>query len=164
MESPEGVFIESVPMAVGVHPFPSRTRQLSSPAPTILGWRRPGKIGSCRIPQKRNTLRRRVFRFCDAMQLPLFSSHVAGSLDNKTLCVLGWRWVGACAEQKTLRWSVFRPTRAGCLPAAPGCDVVCRSPYPERGRNLESHAIERARWAISEVTQRSSVQGNAANY
>ena len=29
-----------------VHPFPSRTRKLSSLLPTILGWRRPGKIGS----------------------------------------------------------------------------------------------------------------------
>ena len=34
-----------VSMAVRVHPFPSRTRQLSSLAPTILGWKRPGKIG-----------------------------------------------------------------------------------------------------------------------
>ena len=29
-----------------VHPFPSRTRKLSSLLLTILGWRRPGKIGS----------------------------------------------------------------------------------------------------------------------
>ena len=29
-----------------VHPFPSRTRKLSSLLTTILGWRRPGKIGS----------------------------------------------------------------------------------------------------------------------
>ena len=29
-----------------VHPFPSRTRKLSSLLPTILGWRRPGKIGN----------------------------------------------------------------------------------------------------------------------
>ena len=36
-----------------VHPFPFRTRQLSSFLLTILGWRRPGKIGSCRIPKKR---------------------------------------------------------------------------------------------------------------
>ena len=32
-----------------VHPFPSRTRKLSSLLPTILGWRRPGKIGSANI-------------------------------------------------------------------------------------------------------------------
>ena len=37
---------QSVLIAVRVHPFPSRTRQLSSLAPKILGWRRPGKIGS----------------------------------------------------------------------------------------------------------------------
>ena len=36
-------------MAVGVHPFPSRTRQLSPLAPTILGWKRPGKIGRRRL-------------------------------------------------------------------------------------------------------------------
>ena len=34
---------------VRVHPFPFRTRQLSSLLPTILGWRRPGKIGSANI-------------------------------------------------------------------------------------------------------------------
>ena len=31
-----------------VHPFPSRTRQLSSSVLTILGWKRPGKIRRCR--------------------------------------------------------------------------------------------------------------------
>ena len=39
-------------ITVRVHPFPSRTRKLSSLLPTILGWRRPGKIGSA------NTARR----------------------------------------------------------------------------------------------------------
>ena len=34
-------------MTVRVHPFPSRTRQLSSLVPTILGWKRPGTIGRC---------------------------------------------------------------------------------------------------------------------
>ncbi len=37
---------ESVLIAVRVHLFPSRTQKLSSPAPKILGWRRPGKIGN----------------------------------------------------------------------------------------------------------------------
>ena len=37
-----------------VHPFPSRTRKLSSLLLTILGWRRPGKIGSANII--RNTI------------------------------------------------------------------------------------------------------------
>ena len=31
-----------------VHPFPFRTRKLSSAVPTILAWRRAGKIGHCR--------------------------------------------------------------------------------------------------------------------
>ena len=34
-------------MTVRVHPFPFRTRKLSSLVPTILGWRRPGTIGGC---------------------------------------------------------------------------------------------------------------------
>ena len=32
-----------------VHPFPFLTRKLSSLLPTILGWRRPGKIGSANM-------------------------------------------------------------------------------------------------------------------
>ena len=34
-------------LTVRVHPFPFRTRKLSSPVPTILVWRRTGKIGQC---------------------------------------------------------------------------------------------------------------------
>ena len=34
-----------VPMTVRIHPFPSRTRKLSSSVPTILGPQGPGKIG-----------------------------------------------------------------------------------------------------------------------
>ena len=34
------------------HLFPSRTQKLSAHTPTILGWRRPGKIGSCRDPRR----------------------------------------------------------------------------------------------------------------
>ena len=34
-------------IATRVHPFPSRTRKLSSLVPTILGGRPPGKIGKC---------------------------------------------------------------------------------------------------------------------
>ncbi len=39
--------------------FPFRTRQLSSPAPKILAWRRAGKIGSA--DTKNGLLRRSVF-------------------------------------------------------------------------------------------------------
>ena len=52
----EFVSTKSVLIAVRVHPFPSRTRQLSSLAPKILGWRRPGKIGSADTKNKRSGL------------------------------------------------------------------------------------------------------------
>ena len=36
-------------MAAGSHPFPSRTRKLSPPAPMVLGGRPPGRVGRRRI-------------------------------------------------------------------------------------------------------------------
>ena len=48
-------------IAARVHPFPSRTRKLSSPAPKILGWRRPGKIG---FRQHRKTTCANRWFFC----------------------------------------------------------------------------------------------------
>ena len=39
---------ESVILTQRVHPFPFRTRKLSSAVPKILIWRRIGKIGHCR--------------------------------------------------------------------------------------------------------------------
>ena len=39
--------LKLVLMTVRVHPFPFRTRKLSSLVPTILGWKRPGTIGRC---------------------------------------------------------------------------------------------------------------------
>ena len=52
-----------VSMTVRVHPFPSRTRQLSSLVSTILGWKRPGTIDRCQ--HRKDLLHdvRRVFRF-----------------------------------------------------------------------------------------------------
>ena len=41
-------FGESVFLTRRVHPFPFRTRKLSSAVPKILAWRRAGKIGQCR--------------------------------------------------------------------------------------------------------------------
>ena len=58
----ELVATQSVLIAVRVHPFPSRTRQLSSLAPKILGWRRPGKIGSA--DTKKRTVERLSAFFC----------------------------------------------------------------------------------------------------
>ena len=39
--------LQLVLMTSRVHPFPCRTRKLSSIVPKILGWWRPGKIGRC---------------------------------------------------------------------------------------------------------------------
>ena len=39
-----------VVMAKGIHLFPYRTQKLSLSAPMVLGWRRPGRVGHCRIP------------------------------------------------------------------------------------------------------------------
>ena len=53
-------------IAVRVHPFPSRTRKLSSPAPKILVWRRTGKIGNA---DTKNGLRMKsVFSFLKMIQ------------------------------------------------------------------------------------------------
>ena len=41
-------FSKSVFMAQRSHPFPFRTRKLSSDTKKILGWRRPGKLFQCR--------------------------------------------------------------------------------------------------------------------
>ena len=43
---------DPVAMAAGTHPFPFRTRQLSPPAPMVLGGRPPGRVGRRRILSK----------------------------------------------------------------------------------------------------------------
>ncbi len=40
-------------MAKGSHLFPYRTQKLSLSAPMVLGWRRPGRVGRCRIPYEK---------------------------------------------------------------------------------------------------------------
>ena len=47
--------LERIPvtMAKGSHLFPYRTQKLSLSAPMVLGWRRPGRVGRCRIPNQK---------------------------------------------------------------------------------------------------------------
>ena len=40
-----------VAMARGNHLYPYRTQKLSLSALKVLGWKRPGRIGRCRIPR-----------------------------------------------------------------------------------------------------------------
>ena len=42
-----------VTIARGIHLFPFRTQKLSLLAPNVLGWKRPGRIGRCRFPNKK---------------------------------------------------------------------------------------------------------------
>ena len=83
---------QSVSLAMRVHPFPSRTRQLSSSVLTILGWKRPGKIRRCRHKQKQS--RRKIcgflflfFRNCQIYNRGdiLWKTKAAGSFSCPTL-------------------------------------------------------------------------------
>ena len=54
-------------MTVRFHLFPFRTQKLSSFVPKIVGWRRPVKIGRCRLLFEQSALSRKgwgAFVFC----------------------------------------------------------------------------------------------------
>ena len=52
-----------VAMAAESHPFPFRTRQLSPPAPMVLGGRPPGRVGRRRISNEHPRVTSGVFVF-----------------------------------------------------------------------------------------------------
>ena len=54
---------EPVFITVRSHPFPSRTRKLSSPVPKILGGKLPGKIGLCQQKIPLSFVLRGIFVF-----------------------------------------------------------------------------------------------------
>ena len=62
---------EEIPvvMAKGSHLFPYRTQKLSLSAPMVLGWRRPGRVGHCRIPNKKHTTNVVCFLFVPGQRL-----------------------------------------------------------------------------------------------
>ena len=65
-----------VAMAKGIHLFPYRTQKLSPCAPMVLGWRRPGRVGRCRIPmRKRPDVRLGAFVYARS---PLHSRYTVG--------------------------------------------------------------------------------------
>ena len=65
-ESPKRI---PVVMAKGSHLFPYRTQKLSLSAPMVLGWRRPGRVGHCRIPNKKHTTNVVCFLFVPGQRL-----------------------------------------------------------------------------------------------
>ena len=121
---------ELVLIRARVHPFPSRTRKLSSLLLTILGWRRPGKIGSANT----KPLRRKSRGFCHIMENRVSFGEargssgesqgvtessgclrhhpVTGQLSSLLLTILGWRRPGkiGSANTKPLR----RKSRGFC--------------------------------------------------
>ena len=60
-----------VTMAKGIHLFPYRTQKLSLSAPMVLGWRRPGRVGRCRIPQRKSLRRCLGLFLCASRQVLL---------------------------------------------------------------------------------------------
>ena len=103
---------ELVLIRARVHPFPSRTRKLSSLLLTILGWRRPGKIGSANT----KPLRRKSRGFCHVTESHegcgeaqgvaegsgcLRHHPVTGQLSSLLLTILGWRRPGKIASANT---------------------------------------------------------------
>jgi hypothetical protein len=50
-------------MAKGFHLFPYRTQQLSPYTSKVLGWKRPGRIDSCRLKRKHSLAKVSAF-FC----------------------------------------------------------------------------------------------------
>ena len=105
-------------IAARVHPFPSRTRKLSSPALKILGWRRPGKIG---FRQHRKTTCANRWFFCAC------GGQVAGR--SLPLALLGVK------RQLSVR--------GGCGGCATGMSggARCRSLYSEKNASCLSAVV-----------------------
>ena len=64
-----------VVMAKGIHLFPYRTQKLSLSAPMVLGWRRPGRVGHCRIPYEKS-FRRSLGLFSYPIDINLLSGYL----------------------------------------------------------------------------------------
>ena len=95
-----------------VHPFPSRTRKLSSLLPTILGWRRPGKIGSANT--KEVTHASDFFFYC------------FGGRDIVQAILFGWiRYIGSYFV--TIRWIEF----SGAVGSTSQTDRISKSRISE---------------------------------
>ena len=83
-----------------VHPFPSRTRKLSSLLLTILGWRRPGKIGSANTEPRDES--RGVLSCSEECSSGCLRHHpVTGQLSSLLLTMLGWRRPGKIGSANT---------------------------------------------------------------
>ena len=69
-----------VVMTKGSHLFPFRTQKLSPSVPKVLGWRRPGRIGRCRIPFR--SISFEVLLFCSTR-----SAHSGSNKKQQTIAL-----------------------------------------------------------------------------
>ena len=70
--------LNGIPVAIakGIHLFPFRTQKLSLSAPMVLGWRRPGRVGRCRIQTEET--QRKLGLFSYPSFLPVMEWHGNG--------------------------------------------------------------------------------------
>ena len=99
-----------VSMTVRFHLFPFRTQKLSSLVPKIVGWRRPVKIGRCRLLLKNSLRAERKARPGDCLYAPL-----AQLVEQLTLN----QWVLGSSP----RWC----TKADTSQEVAGCFLFCAS-------------------------------------
>ena len=116
-----------VTIAEGTHPFPSRTRSLSPPAPTILQGQPCGTIGRCRLSPPASTADRAIQRSTLPIHLALF----ARCLDVRG----GLVTTAEGAHPFPSRTRSLSPPAPTILQGQP-CGTIgrCRSPRPPRRR------------------------------
>ena len=125
-----------------VHPFPSRTRKLSSLLLTILGWRRPGKIGSANTKPRDESRGVLLCRKPEKVSSGCLRHHpVTGQLSSLLLTILGWRRPGKIGSANTKPRDesrgvlLCRKSEFG-MPAAPSRDRSMGGPplLPTKGQ------------------------------
>ena len=83
-----------VVMAKGSHLFPYRTQKLSLSAPMVLGWRRPGRVGHCRIPYEKASA------LAGAFSYPIWNLQPSGRSQPSTALYLARTGACRCQWQK----------------------------------------------------------------
>ena len=121
-----------VTLAERLHPFPSRTRKLSSPAPKILGGQPPGKIGrrrdfhfppfAARLRARRRTRARWPFGRSILEPMERICPFLATGIDGRTV-VDGFDGGHVCRASDDRRPLERAQQQAYCLGGAhPGCE------------------------------------------
>ena len=83
-----------VVMAKGSHLFPYRTQKLSLSAPMVLGWRRPGRVGHCRIPYEKASA------LAGAFSYPIDDTLSSDDLSHSADCLPSLHVVYSCKRRR----------------------------------------------------------------